>query len=95
MLGVPDATFIERFAVALDAALYYRGRTMADLAAALGLDVETVRRWRRGDNTPKLAEVARIADVLGVPDALLLRPPADRARALALIADHDDRLRGA
>lgn len=68
------------------------GRTLvttAQLAHATGVSEETVRRWRRGDTKLRMDQAQALVRVLRVPGDLLMRPPATRERALALIAAYD------
>lgn len=78
-----------RLGVIIDAACYYRGVTTAQLAAKLAVSEETVRRWRRGETKLRMDQAQELVSVLRLPGDLLLRPPATRERALALIAAYD------
>ena len=91
---VPATDFSHRVGAALRAAAYYRDESTDDLAAAVGVSVETVRRWMRGDHLPSIEDVARLVKALDAPSDLSLRPPETRERALAMMAAWDG-LRGA
>jgi len=57
----PDTSLGERIRIARD----YKFFTDVDLAAKLGVSRELVRRW--GENLNKPADLARVAEALGVP----------------------------
>lgn len=86
MRAVDETTHAARLAEALAAAMYYRRRTTADVAAGVGVTAETVRRWLRADTTMSLELATRVADYLVVPLDFLARPPADREQALLQLA---------
>jgi transcriptional regulator with XRE-family HTH domain len=76
-------------AVAIKAAMYYRGLSTEELARLLGLHVETIRRWLRADTVLSAGDASRLSATLDVPSDLLMRPPTTRERALAMIAAYD------
>lgn len=71
--------------VALQAALDYTRTTHAELAAKVGVAANTVSRWTRGESEMKAAYIGPVADALGVPTDLFVRPPASREEALTMI----------
>lgn len=74
---------------ALGAAMYVREMEPDDLGAAVGVDVQTVRRWLRGESSPSGANLLAILAALDAPNALLADPPLTRGEALALMVAHD------
>ena len=79
----------EPIVVTLKTAMEVRGVTATKLAEGIGADRRTVWRWLRGDAPMSLADASRIAEMLDLPGDLLIRPPATRDGALAMIAEHD------
>ena len=61
--------FAERFKLALDEAGL---RDMKDLATALGVTAQAVRKWREGDSIPTAEHAPLLAEKLGVRRAWLL-----------------------
>jgi transcriptional regulator with XRE-family HTH domain len=61
--------FAERFKLALDEAGL---RDMRELAAALGVTAQAVRKWREGDSIPTAEHAPLLAEKLGVRRAWLL-----------------------
>lgn len=54
---------------------YYRqqkGMKMKQLAKEMGKTESAISRWESGDNSPKMGEIQKIADVLGVTKSQLL-----------------------
>lgn len=49
-----------------------KGMTQTELAEALGVDQTTVSAWERGVAEPTLANLRRLADVLGIAPGDLL-----------------------
>ena len=49
-----------------------KGMTQTELAEALGVDQTTVSAWERGVPEPTLANLRRLADVLGIAPGDLL-----------------------
>jgi transcriptional regulator with XRE-family HTH domain len=84
-----DSEYVSRVAVALKAAAYYRGLGTDDLAQRIGVHVETVRQWMRGQSAPSAEHLAALSTVLDVPGDLFMRPPESRERALAMVAAWD------
>lgn len=80
-----------RLAAAIDAAMSYRGMAPADLSERLGVPVNSVRRWRRGETVPGTLSLQALADALDAPGELLIRPPASRAEAMAMMLAWDRR----
>lgn len=78
--------FLSNLTVALNAALTYANWTHQDLAEAVGVARNTVTRWATGRAEMKIGYVAPVADALGVPTDLFVRPPASREEAFAAIA---------
>ena len=74
---------------ALAAAMYYRGIETDAMAAAVSVDVQTVRRWLRGDSVPTGAHLMALLQELDAPADLLSEPPLSRSDALALMVAHD------
>jgi transcriptional regulator with XRE-family HTH domain len=89
MAVATDSEYAARVAVALKAASYYRGLSTEALSNGLGVPVETVRQWMRGQTMPSAEHLAALTAALDVPGDLLMRPPATRERALAMIAAWD------
>jgi transcriptional regulator with XRE-family HTH domain len=54
------------FAAGLDGLLEADPRTAAEIAAALGVDRGTLKRWRQLENDPRLGDVIRLCRVLRV-----------------------------
>jgi transcriptional regulator with XRE-family HTH domain len=48
-----------------------RGMTQAELAAAAGVQLDTLRKWERGSRTPLLDAAAKLAAGLGVTVGVL------------------------
>ena len=86
---VPDLAYRERAAVALRAAMLYRDMTTDDVADAIGMSPETVRRWLRTDRGISAEEASRLTEVLNAPSDLFIRPPETRERALAMMVAWD------
>lgn len=78
-----------RMGEALRVAMFYRNVSVEQLAVLVKRSSEQVRRWSRGEYGLKADVVVAIADALDVPTDLLLRPPASREEALAMIAAWD------
>jgi transcriptional regulator with XRE-family HTH domain len=89
-LTVPNSEYQERVAIALKAAAFYRSVTKAELAGRIGASVESVRRWMRAQRSLSAEDAAKLADALDVPSDLLLRPPATRERAMAMLTAWDE-----
>jgi transcriptional regulator with XRE-family HTH domain len=62
-----------RFASWLNATMQTRGLSQADLARVVGVADAQVSRWRRGQVTPTVHYLQRIADTLEVPRTTLDR----------------------
>lgn len=88
-LAMPDVDYAAHVAAAIKAAAYYRELDPEKIAARMGVHVETVRRWMRGQNLPTAEDFAQLAEVLDAPGDLFMRPPASRDRALAMMATWD------
>jgi transcriptional regulator with XRE-family HTH domain len=87
---VGDGTdYASRIGQALDAALYYRGVEIGDLADRIGVNRATIYRWLRGETDMSAAHAAAIVETLDTPPELFVRPPETRARALAMLAAYD------
>lgn len=54
------------------AARAYADLTQLELAQALGIDVQTVKRREAGKGDPKRAELIAIASITGVPETFML-----------------------
>jgi transcriptional regulator with XRE-family HTH domain len=54
------------------AARAYADLTQFELAQALGVDVQTVKRREAGKGDPKRAELIAIASITGVPETFML-----------------------
>lgn len=78
-----------RLAAAIDAAMSYRGVAPLDLAEELGVPVNSVRRWRRGETVPGTLSLQALAAALDVPGDLFVYPPATRGEAMAMMLRHD------
>src|SRR5437588_1352252 len=61
------------FALWLDATMERRGMSQAAVAREVGVADAQVSRWRRGQVTPTVRYLQRIADTFGVPRAQLDR----------------------
>lgn len=81
-----DETYVARSASALRAALRYADMDATALAARIGYNAETVRRWVRGDTEIRANALSAVADALDVPIDVLVRPPATADEALMQIA---------
>ena len=75
--------------VPLDAGLYARTLDTGDLSAAVGVDVQTVRRWLRGESHPTGSHAISVLRALDAPPRLLDEPYLTRGEALALMVAHD------
>jgi transcriptional regulator with XRE-family HTH domain len=54
--------------------------TQKELAAAIGVQYQTVQTWEKGDNTPRLAAMKKLCEVLQVtPDELIAALEASQA----------------
>lgn len=83
-VGDVDRTpYRARFRDTLDAVMDYRGIDSVALSARIGVNVETVRRWRRGVTIPSAEDLAGLVTALDVPIDLLLYPPATRGETMA------------
>ena len=85
-----DTEYARRLGDALRAALSYRSRETSDLAAHLGVDPETVRRWQRGDHGMSNAHAAAAAAYLNAPGDLFIRPPETWGEAMAMMGAWDE-----
>ena len=74
---------------ALDAAMYFRSVDTDGVAEAVGVDVQTVRRWLRCESVPTGAHLVALLTLLDAPRELLAEPPLRRGEALALMVAHD------
>ena len=91
LLAMPDTTgYAARAGRALDAAMYYRGMEINDLAVAIGVNRGTLYRWIRGETDMSAAHAAAIIEALDAPPEILVRPPETRERALAMMAVYDE-----
>jgi transcriptional regulator with XRE-family HTH domain len=59
------------YAPRIRAARAYARLTQQELAAQLGVDVQTVKRREKGSHPPRRAELLAIAEVTGVPAEFL------------------------
>lgn len=85
-----NTAYRARLGVALDAAMYYREVDEPTLATLVDVDRATVYRWLRGVTAMSAEHAAAIATALDAPSDLLLRPPATRGEALAMMAAYDE-----
>ena len=53
----------------------------------VGISAAAFGRWKSGDNQPKMGNLQRVADYLGVPLRDLLKPPAEGQQKYAIPAD--------
>lgn len=70
------------------------GRTLAELADALNVNVDTLDGWASGDTTPSRGDVSKLATVLKRPRALFFLPRAPASATLPANFRHppgDDR----
>lgn len=74
----PPSDYSERVRLALDA--IPGCSSDADRAILLSVSGPTVSRWRTGESVPTSPEP--LADVVGVPVALLVYGPTDRLRVM-------------
>lgn len=65
----------ERLAFAISEAMRRNGQTPPKVAKLVGKSAETVRRWRDGETTPDILDVAPLAEALGVRVDYLVTPP--------------------
>ena len=49
-----------------------RGLSQGELAARIGVHVNTLIRWESGDREPRASDIAKLCEVLGVSEAELL-----------------------
>lgn len=82
-------TYRERVATTVDALMDYRGLDNGALARLLSVNIETVRRWRRGDTAPSAEDIGRLAVALNAPLELLLYPLATREAVFAAMVAYD------
>lgn len=64
-----------RLAFAVFWAMWQRDVTPPKLAAAIGRDANTVRRWRDGETAPSVLDVGPLARALGVRPDYFTDPP--------------------
>src|SRR5919108_1433900 len=57
--------------------------TQAEVAKAVGVNVQSYSAWERGASTPRLAHLRALAKVLKVPPAALLAAFPDQGKAAA------------
>jgi transcriptional regulator with XRE-family HTH domain len=68
-----------------------KGLRQAELAEAVGVSVEMISKVERGVASPSFQTVEKLADVLGVPEAvffgigLVVAPEGERSRLLARV----------
>ena len=84
-----DEEYAARLGGVIRAARYFREMSRESVAAACGVNPETVARWERGTVAVPAHVLHRLVDVLGVPADVLLDPPATRSDALVRIAAYD------
>lgn len=72
----------------IEAKLEEKGWRPNRLAAEMDVDTDTVRRWTRDQNKPRLDDVARLAERLGVSIKWLLTGDEDPLVALDEIPDY-------
>lgn len=65
----------DRLAYAITEAMRRRGLTPPRVAAAMGKNADTIRRWRDGETVPSAIDVAPLAEALGVRVDYLVTPP--------------------
>jgi transcriptional regulator with XRE-family HTH domain len=86
---------VSDYAARIRAARAYANKTQDELAEALGVDAQTIKRRESGKQEPKKAERIAIAAVTGVPLLFIeggweaLSPPTDEeiSRAAALVRE--------
>ena len=59
------------------------------LATLVDVSFTTVRRWEKNERAPRVDELQRLCEVLGVSEAELLRGPAEDVWELKLIFDKE------
>jgi transcriptional regulator with XRE-family HTH domain len=74
-----------RFAGWLQASMFNRGLSQAQLARSVGVADTQVSRWRRGQVVPTLPYLQRLADTFGIERAML-----DRLVGLPVAQGHDE-----
>lgn len=65
-----------RLSFAISWAMWKRGVTPPQVAAAIGKDAQTVRRWRDGETAPSVLDVGPLAQALGLRVDFFTNPPA-------------------
>jgi transcriptional regulator with XRE-family HTH domain len=59
--------------------------TQEELAKQLGVSIDTIRRWESGLRAPRVTEISKLAEALGVTETELLKGP--EKRRLEIIID--------
>jgi transcriptional regulator with XRE-family HTH domain len=75
---------------ALRAAIAYRGAAYRGLAAEIGVNVQTLYRWARGERSMNIADAIRLTRALRLPPDYLILPPASEREAYRRLVDYDD-----
>ena len=70
-----------------------KGRKMSreELGEALGVSFMTIRRWEIGERSPRIEEVKRICNILGIEEGVLLHgAPENEKITITLVWDRKD-----